>query len=206
MSSDGNWHLLYYSLGDSTSLSCCTQPRGFNSRWLIQEITFSRPPHPTTPLSQSGDALSVCSAVPRPSAREYWQPGAPLPARACWWLAQGSSKELGAPLQTWKGHDSHFAETCPKPSRVVGTMLPESASPYTWPCAQCLTEPLLFPAALGCVQEASLCLPKNKQTKMQKKKPNPTSPPSHPQPQLVKRKGVKTKWVKWKCFPLSSVL
>lgn len=59
MSSDGSWHLLYYSLSDSASFSCCTQPRDFNLRWLIQEITFSLPPHPTIPLFQSGDALSA---------------------------------------------------------------------------------------------------------------------------------------------------
>lgn len=120
MSSDGSWHLLYYSLSDSTSLSCCTQPRSFNSRWLIQEITFSLPPHSTIPVFQSSDAVSVCSAVPHPSTRGYWQPGAHLPVRACWWLAQGSSKELRAPLQTCKGHDiCHLAETCPKPSRLL---------------------------------------------------------------------------------------
>lgn len=68
MSSDGTWHLLYYSLSDSISLSCCIQPGGFSSRWLIQEITF-----PTLPI-QSFHSSEV--VMPSLSARLF-----PLPAQ-----------------------------------------------------------------------------------------------------------------------------
>lgn len=174
MSSDGSWHLLYYSLSDSTSLSCCTQPGGFNSRWLIQETTFSLLPHPTIPLP------SQFQHTGNPGSPELTS--LPVPAGG---LPRAATRSWGLPCR-------HTRDTTVILQRLVQNQAEFSARCYTWPCTQCWTEPLLFPAALGCVQEASLCLPKNKETKIQQKKSKPQFPhlPIPPSPALWDRESM----------------
>lgn len=54
-----------YSPGDSTSLSCCMQLRGFSSRRLIQEITFRRAGG--SPADDGGGDRHFGETHPKPS-------------------------------------------------------------------------------------------------------------------------------------------
>lgn len=138
MSSEGSWHLLYYSPCDSTNLSCCTQPRGFNLRWLILEITFFLLPPPPIPLFQSGGALSICSALPQPSMREHWQPeitSLPVPvdglhgaAARSWGLPCSRAREATVILGILAQTQADFlvrccwSWRCPTPGHVPGAV------------------------------------------------------------------------------------
>lgn len=182
MSSDRSWHLLYYSPSGSISLSCCTQPRGFNSRWLIQEITFCLSPHPTIPtLPKQWCPLCLLSSYPShyKGILAAWSSSPCLCLLAA---CPGQQQGAGDSPADMQGTPQSLAETCPKPSRLLCMILLESASPHTWTRARCWTEPLFFQLHLAVFRRhLSASLKTNKTNKNPtEKKPQSHFPPFPP--------------------------
>lgn len=200
MSSDGSRHLLYYSPGDSTALSCCTQPRGFNSRWLFQEITSFLPPL----FCSSKAGVPSPSAWPCPTpAQEHWQPKLTSLPLAAGSLPGAAARSRGC-----------LCRCVRQVTAILGRLAQNLAGFLLWCCCHQTTPGLTRGAVPGpCFfQLCSVVFKRHLSASLKKSPPPRKTPKTNQKTQTKKkqpvrwRKAVLTKWVKPKWFHLSFAL